>query len=290
MHDLVDIGANLTHDSFDPDRDAVMQRAADVGVNRIIVTGTSVEATEAALRLVRAYPGRVYATAGVHPHHATEVDAASIGRLKELATHEAVVAVGECGLDFFRNYSPRDVQLQAFETQLRIAVDSGKPVFLHQRDAHEPFLALLNEHIADINGGVAHCFTGGREELEAYLELGLYVGITGWICDDRRGDALREAVTGLPLDRVLIETDAPYLLPRDLKEKPSGRRNEPSVLPHVLETLARHMDKDEQVVAAAATANGGCGWSVRAPRISRSPTGARREVACSGPWSVATTR
>ncbi|NND35873.1 MAG: hydrolase TatD [Gammaproteobacteria bacterium] len=255
MHDLVDIGANLTHDSFDPDRDAVMQRAADVGVNRIIVTGTSVEATEAALRLAEEYPNRVFATAGVHPHHATEVDTAAIARLKELATHEAVVAVGECGLDFFRNYSPRDVQLQAFETQLRIAADSGKPVFLHQRDAHDPFLALLNEHIADINGGVAHCFTGGREELEAYLELGLYVGITGWICDERRGDGLREAVTSLPLERVLIETDSPYLLPRDLKEKPSGRRNEPSVLPHILETLARHMDQDEQVVAAAATAN-----------------------------------
>lgn len=255
MHDLIDIGANLTHDSFDADRDDVMQRAADVGVNRIVVTGTSVTATEAALRLVDAYPGRVYATAGVHPHHATEVDAAAVARLKELAEHDAVVAVGECGLDFFRNYSPRDTQLQAFETQLRIAVDTGKPVFLHQRDAHEPFLALLNEHITDINGGVAHCFTGGREELEAYLELGLYVGITGWICDERRGDALRAAVTSLPLDRVLIETDAPYLLPRDLKEKPSGRRNEPGVLPHVLETLARHMNQDVDVVAQAATAN-----------------------------------
>jgi TatD DNase family protein len=255
MHDLIDIGANLTHDSFDPDRDSVMQRAADVGVNRIIVTGTSVEATAAALRLVGEYPGRIYATAGVHPHHATEVDAAAVARLKELAEHEAVVAIGECGLDFFRNYSPRDLQLQAFETQLRIAVDTGKPVFLHQRDAHEPFLALLTEHIADLNGGVAHCFTGGSEELEAYLELGLHVGITGWICDERRGDALREAVASLPLDRVLIETDAPYLLPRDLKEKPSGRRNEPGVLPHVLETLARHMNQDVEVVAKAATAN-----------------------------------
>ena len=255
MHDLIDIGANLTHDSFDPDRDSVMQRAADVGVNRIIVTGTSVEATAAALRLVGEYPGRIYATSGVHPHHATEVDAAAVTRLRELAEHEAVVAIGECGLDFFRNYSPRHVQLQVFETQLRIAVDTGKPVFLHQRDAHESFLALLTGHVADISGGVAHCFTGGSEELEAYLELGLYIGITGWIWDERRGDALREAVTILPLDRVLIETDAPYLLPRDLKEKPSGRRNEPGVLPHVLERLARHMNQDVEVVAKAATAN-----------------------------------
>ncbi|MFW2404550.1 MAG: TatD family hydrolase [Gammaproteobacteria bacterium] len=255
MHDLIDIGANLTHASFDPDRAAVMQRAADVGVNRIIVTGTSVEATEAALRLVEEYPNRVFATAGVHPHHATEVDATAITRLKELAQHDAIVAIGECGLDFFRNYSPRDVQLQAFEAQLRIAVDTGKPLFLHQRDAHEPFLALLHEHIDDINGGVAHCFTGGREELDAYLELGLYVGITGWICDERRGEALRNAVGHLPLDRVLIETDAPYLLPRDLKPKPSGRRNEPGVLPHVLETLARHMNQEVAVVANAATTN-----------------------------------
>lgn len=255
MHDLIDIGANLTHDSFDADREAVMDRAAEVGVRRIIVTGTTVEATEQALRLAGRHPARLYATAGVHPHHATELDDAGIEGLRRLAAEDAVVAVGECGLDFFRDYSPRDVQMRAFEAQLQLAIEIGKPVFLHQRDAHESFLAALRDVLPEIGGGVAHCFTGDRAELEAYLVLGLHIGVTGWICDERRGDALRAAVRYLPLDRVLVETDAPYLLPRDLQDKPSGRRNEPSVLPHIVATLARHMESDVETVARAATAN-----------------------------------
>lgn len=255
MHDLIDIGANLTHDSFDDDREAVLARAAEAGVRRIIVTGTTVEATEQALRLTGRHPDRLFSTAGVHPHHAVELDEARMDALRRLAAADAVVAVGECGLDFFRNYSPRDVQLRAFETQLQLAVEIGKPVFLHQRDAHDAFLAVLRDALPHIGGGVAHCFTGGRAELEAYLELGLHIGVTGWICDERRGDALRDAVRYLPLDRVLVETDAPYLLPRDLRAKPSGRRNEPSVLPHIVAALAKHMENDVETVARAATAN-----------------------------------
>lgn len=255
MHDLIDIGANLTHDSFDADRDAIMERAAAAGVQRMIVTGTTVDASLHALRLARDHPRRLFATAGVHPHHADEVDDQAIAALKRLAVEDGVVAVGECGLDFFRDYSPHDAQLAAFEAQLRIAVEAGKPVFLHQRDAHDPFVGLLREYLSDIVGGVAHCFTGNRAELEECLELGLHVGITGWICDERRGDALRDAVRYLPLDRVLVETDAPYLLPRDLPEKPSGRRNEPSVLPHIVDTLAVNMQRDFATVARAATTN-----------------------------------
>jgi len=256
VHDLIDIGANLTHDSFDADRDDVMQRAADAGVRRMIVTGTTVEATRDAIRLAAELPGVLYATAGVHPHHATELDDSALDTLRSLAGESAVVAIGECGLDFFRDYSPREAQTNAFEAQLSLAVDTGKPVFLHQRDAHDPFIALLREYLPKIPaGGVAHCFTGNKEEMQEYLDLGLHVGITGWICDERRGDALREAARYLPLDRVLLETDAPYLLPRDLKQKPSGRRNEPGVLPHVLASLAGHMQQDVEEVARATTAN-----------------------------------
>ena len=232
-----------------------MTRASEAGVRRMIVTGTSLEASRDALSLAQENPGRLYATSGVHPHHADEVDDVVITGLRELATHDAIVAIGECGLDFFRNYSPKDAQRTAFEAQLEIAVDTGKPVFLHQRDAHDPFTAILRDYLPKICGGVAHCFTGTRDEMHEYLEFGLYIGITGWICDERRGDALREAVRSLPLDRVLLETDAPYLLPRDLPEKPSGRRNEPSVLPHVLTTLARQMNQPVEVVAEAATRN-----------------------------------
>ena len=130
------------------------------------------------------------------------------------------VAVGECGLDFFRDYSPRDAQRRAFAAQLELAAEVGKPVFLHQRDAHEEFVAMLAPARASLAGGVAHCFTGGPAELDAYLELDLYIGVTGWVCDERRGAALRAAVPRIPLDRLLVETDAPYLLPRDLEPKP----------------------------------------------------------------------
>lgn len=255
MHDLIDIGANLTHESFDPDRDDIVARAAAAGVRRMIVTGTTLAASRRALALGKHASGVLFATVGVHPHHASEVDADTLAALRSLANTAAVVAIGECGLDYFRDYAPRDAQLRAFEAQLAIAVEVGKPVFLHQRDAHDPCVALLREYLPKINGGVAHCFTGNHAEMEQYLELGLHIGITGWICDERRGDALRAAVRALPLDRVLLETDAPYLLPRDLPDRPSSRRNEPSVLPHILQTLARHMGHPVAAVAAAATRN-----------------------------------
>jgi len=236
---LIDIGANLTHDSFDADREEVIARAHALGVAQIVVTGASVVGSSAAIELARRHPARLYATAGVHPHHATELDATAAARLAELAGANEVVAVGECGLDYFRDYSPRDVQRRAFARQLEIAADSGKPVFLHQRDAHGDFVAILREHRAALAGGVAHCFTAGREELECYLALGLAIGITGWICDERRGRHLVPLMKEIPAGRLLIETDAPYLLPRDLSPKPASRRNEPQYLPHIAAAVAR---------------------------------------------------
>jgi TatD DNase family protein len=255
MHDLIDIGANLTHDSFDRDRDEVIARAANAGVTRMIVTGASRAGSPLAQQLAAERPGVLYATAGIHPHHATELDSDTETMLRDLANRAQVVAIGECGLDYFRNFSPADVQREAFARQLRIAHECGKPVFLHQRDAHDDFVAILNEYRDGISGGVAHCFTGGPAEMQEYLDMGFYIGITGWICDERRGQNLQEAVAELPLDRVVIETDAPYLMPRDLPEKLPARRNEPMVLPHVLRALARHMGADAQELAVSATRN-----------------------------------
>lgn len=253
--ELIDIGANLTHDSFDHDRDDILARASEAGVTRLIVTGASADGSRRAVELSQQHAGKLFATAGIHPHHADDFTDDTRALIRELAELDEVVAVGECGLDFFRNFSSQQGQLHAFEAQLQIAVDTGKPVFLHQRDAHDAFLDVLSRYMADISGGVAHCFTGNAEQMHAYLELGLYIGITGWLCDERRGHDLREAVRELPLDRLLLETDAPYLLPRDLPEKPSSRRNEPALLPHVLLTLARHMDTPAAEVAIAATKN-----------------------------------
>ena len=255
MFDLIDIGANLTHDSFDTDRDAVLARAAAAGVARIVVTGTSVTSSVQAAALRELHSGKLFATAGVHPHHASDFDAHTAAALRALLASPAFVAVGECGLDFFRDYSPRDAQRRAFAAQLELAADVRKPVFLHQRDAHEEFVSMLAPLRARLTGGVAHCFTGGPHELRAYLELDLYIGVTGWVCDERRGAALRAAVPLIPLDRLLVETDAPYLLPRDLQPRPQSRRNEPRFLVQVLERVAALRAESIDVVAQATTAN-----------------------------------
>src|SRR5690606_24776856 len=149
------------------DRQAVIERAAAVGVTRMIVTGASVTGSVQAAELAATHPG-LYATAGVHPHHTTEVDAHALDARRELVQQPRVVAVGECGLDFFRNFSPPDAQERAFIAQLELAAECRLPVFLHQRDAHERFTAILTEHRKSLVGGVAHCFTGGPAELEAY--------------------------------------------------------------------------------------------------------------------------
>lgn len=253
--DLIDIGANLTHESFAADLDAVMARAFSAGVRRQIVTGADLAGSIAAAALAARHPSHLWSTAGVHPHHAQSFEAGHRRELLNLLRGSQVVAVGECGLDYYRDLSPRAAQRSAFAAQLELAIECGKPVFLHQRDAHEDFLAVLQDYAARLPGGVAHCFTGGPRELQAYLELGLYVGITGWACDERRGLELRQAVPSVPSDRLLIETDAPYLLPRDLAPKPRSRRNEPCYLPHVALTVANLRGATVQEVGRITTAN-----------------------------------
>ena len=247
---LLDIGANLTHESFRHDLDAVLERAHAVGVHRMVVTGASREGSEQALILARQHPGHLYATAGVHPHHAIDYDDATDALLRELATQPEVRAVGETGLDYHRNYSPRDVQLDVFERQLKIAAEFGKPLFLHQRDAHEDFIALMRRYRDRVPAAVVHCFTDTAEALHDYLALDCHIGITGWICDERRGTHLRELVKTIPADRLMIETDAPYLLPRTVRPQPSHRRNEPMYLKHICEEIAR--DRGESVEKTAA--------------------------------------
>jgi TatD DNase family protein len=252
---LIDIGINLAHDSYDSDRDAVLARAAAVGVVQMVVTGASGEGSRKAAALAREHPGRLFSTAGVHPHHATELTDELAQELEALSHEPEVVAVGECGLDYFRDFSPRDVQRAAFARQLEIAVRVGKPVFLHQRDAHADFVAILREYLPSLSaGGVAHCFTGQAHELSDYLEMGLAIGITGWINDERRGHHLLPLMREIPAGRLMIETDGPYLLPRDLSPKPASRRNEPAFLPHIATTVARARGESLESLAASTTA------------------------------------
>lgn len=251
----MDIGLNLAHDSFDADRAEVVARAERAGVTRMVITGSSIASTRSAIDMVRHDPQRFRCTAGVHPHHAADLDEVALAELATLAAQPEVAAVGECGLDYFRDLSPRDAQRAAFQHQLELAIELAKPVFLHQRDAHEDFTAILREFRQHLPGGVAHCFTAGLDEARAYLDLGLYIGITGWICDERRGMHLREVVRHIPADRLLIETDAPYLLPRDLAPMPKSRRNEPMYLPQVLRALADARGEPAQQLAARTSAN-----------------------------------
>jgi TatD DNase family protein len=253
--DLIDIGANLTHDSFEADREEVIERALACGVRRMIVTGSTAQSSEEAQRLAASQPGRLYATAGVHPHHAASYTAQVNETLLRLLGQDGVVAVGECGLDFFRDFSPRRAQLDAFQAQLELAATTRLPVFLHQRDAHAEFTEILRPMIPRTAGGVAHCFTGDAAALRAYLDMGLYIGITGWICDERRGADLRHLAKDIPLDRLMIETDAPYLMPRTLRPRPRTRRNEPVHLLEVLRVFAEASGEPETRVAAAATRN-----------------------------------
>lgn len=249
--DLIDIGANLGHESFDHDLDAVLQRAVLAGVSRLVVTGASRAGSVRSLELACAHPGLLWATAGVHPHHAVEYTEEADAEMRALLARPEVVAVGECGLDYHRDFSPRPAQRRAFERQLQLAADTGKPLFLHQRDAHADFMAIMKNFDGRLGPAVVHCFTGTREECFDALDAGYFIGITGWLCDERRGQHLREFAKDIPADRLMVETDAPYLLPRTVRPMPRHRRNEPMYLRHIVEELAR--DRGESFETTAAT-------------------------------------
>ena len=251
MVDLIDIGANLTAKAFKSDQVAVIKRAREAGVTRMVVTGSSVEESQRAANLAERYPAALFATAGVHPHNAKDCDEDTLASLRSLALNPVVVAIGECGLDFNRDFSPRPVQLEWFESQCQLAGELRMPLFLHERDASEAFRDVIKNHRSDVPAAVVHCFTGDGTALDSYLDLDLHIGITGWICDERRGVHLKELVRRIPSDRLMIETDAPYLVPRTIHPRPG--RNEPAFLPHVLSTVSECLDRPVEEVALETT-------------------------------------
>ncbi len=250
---LVDIGANLGHESFQRDLPAVLTAASAAAVKHIVVTGTSVASSEQALQLAHDHCGMLTCTAGIHPHEATSCTESSLAAIKQLCVDEAVVALGEMGLDFNRDYSPRPAQEKAFEAQLALACELGMPVFLHERDAHERFFAILKDFRDHLPRGVVHCFTGDKQALYHYLDIDMHIGITGWVCDERRGKHLHPLLRDIPAQRLMLETDAPYLLPRNIHPKPTGRRNEPANLPWVLTVVAACRGVSEVEVARDST-------------------------------------
>jgi len=257
---FIDIGINLMSPAFDKDREAVIARAQAAGVKTLIITGNDIESSAVAAAYVRENANlNCRSTAGVHPHNAKDWNEQALVRLEELVTLHGndIRAVGECGLDYNRNFSPQDAQRKCFEDQLNLASKMGKPVFLHERDAFADFFSILKQYRAGLPGAVVHCFTGGPAELEAYLSIDCYIGITGWVCDERRGDSLVPLLTHIPANRLLLETDAPYLLPRSLPRsvrRKSGR-NEPCFLPHIAASVAEILGKPLEQIAAETSVN-----------------------------------
>ncbi|XP_071450628.1 3'-5' ssDNA/RNA exonuclease TatD [Hetaerina americana] len=274
---IVDVGANLTNKKFSRDLDSVIQRAKDAGVKKIMVTGASLKASKEALRLTRIYPGTLYSTAGIHPHDAKSWTDEYDEDLREIGRNTECVAIGECGLDYNRDFSPPEVQREVFEKQVKIACDLRKPLFLHERDAHEDLLKILQKYEDQLPAILIHCFTGTVEQAQKYLEMGFYLGLTGYLCKDKSDSGVRKLLEDglIPLEKLLVETDAPFMypntraskLPTHVKEALTERsltflhryctfqRNEPCSLPAIVEMIAAFMKKSPEEVALATAFN-----------------------------------
>lgn len=264
---MIDIGANLAHESFAPDYPEVLNRAWAAGVSHIVLTGSCRSSNRAVAALAAADPARLSCTAGVHPHYAADWADEDAALIRELALLPQLASLGECGLDYYRDLSPREVQRRVFVAQLQLAIELKKPVFLHQRGAHEDFLAILREHRSALVDACVHCFTDTLEAMQSYVALDCYIGITGWVCDAKRGAALRAIAPLIPDAHLMIETDAPYLLPHNVprgqrpsslhSDKPGidGRRNEPAYLPWVAQSLAMLRGQSLEQLGALTAAN-----------------------------------
>jgi len=250
---VIDIGINFTDKVFSKDLPECILSAHAADVTQMIVTGTDIEGSQQAAQLAEAHPESLYSTAGVHPHHAKDWQPSDYESLKKLAQSDNVVAIGEAGLDFNRDFSPRADQEKVFEQHIELAIETGKPMFLHERDAFERFHPIIKQYRDSLSSVVVHCFTGSKEALFAYLDLDLHIGITGWVCDERRGQHLLPLISEIPEHRLMIETDAPYLLPRNIRPKPKSRNNEPAYLPWVVEKLSECTGKSIEQIASQTT-------------------------------------
>ena len=246
---LIDIGVNLSDSSFEKDWQEVVEEAYQADISPLILTGTNMPENQQCLKICKQSKTPLFTTAGVHPHSASEYTTETSKQLRALLAEDCVVAIGETGLDFNRNFSSPEEQVYAFEKQLELAAETGLPLFLHERDAHQKQLDMLKTYRGEISTAVAHCFTGTQQELYNYLDLDLHIGITGWICDERRGSHLHPLLKDIPANRLMLETDAPYLLPRDMRPKPKSRRNKPLYLQHILQVIAELLDKPAEQVA-----------------------------------------
>ena len=248
MNEIADIACNFTSERFDNDLDEVIKRAIDNKITKFGLICSRMSDLSKLLKIYKQYSKSMFYTIGVHPHHANEINDDYLKKLKDVITTNNPHAIGETGLDFFRNLSTYEQQIYVFEEQIKIAIDTNKPLFLHQRDSHDDFIKILRKYSSDISKAVVHCFTGTQGQLDDYLELDCYIGITGWICDEKRNIELRKAIKNIPLEKLMIETDCPYLIPKNLVEKPKNNRNEPSNLNHIVSEISMLMNIGEDIL------------------------------------------
>jgi TatD DNase family protein len=233
---MIDIGVNINHHFFLEDLDKTLEDMQKAGVKGMICIASDLEESKQIQLLSKNY-STLWNTLGCHPHQAKTWNKESKNQLSALIQDAKPVAIGETGLDFNRNYSTPKEQFYAFNEQIDLATEHQLPLYLHERDAHKDMVDILKQHPDLAKKSVIHCFTGSRAELDSYLDLGLFIGITGWVCDERRGSDLQASIPHIPLDRLLIETDAPYLLPRNIRPRP--KKNHPKYLPWVAQEVAR---------------------------------------------------
>lgn len=250
MRTYYDIGLNLFTRSF-PDPERIIADAEAAGIC-CILTGSEARENELVDEFVKTHD--VYGTAGIHPHAADGAADKDLERIEEIIlSNPKIVAVGECGLDYDRMYSTKENQLYYFKKLIALGEKLKKPLFLHERDAEEDFISCFDGHEDICRRSVVHCYTGNKETAETLLDMGFSIGITGWICDERRAEALREAVKIIPPDRILLETDAPYLTPRGIPGL--KRTNVPQNIVYVARALAHYMGVSEENVIRHAKIN-----------------------------------
>ena len=251
MLGLIDIGANLTHPELYNQLDRIVNNLRAENIEKVIITSSNVSDTHTALKIIDLYPNLFYTTVGFHPHNAKDFSSVALEEINDLLSKDngidRIDAIGECGLDFYREYSTKEQQKYCFIEQLKLASTLSKPIFLHERLAHKDFVDILKSYIDSIQNSVVHCFTGTKEELKVYLDMGCYIGITGWISDLNRGKHLHNLIKYIPEDRLMIETDSPYLIPQNIPFEHNGI-NEPSFLKFVAQSISECLNKDINVI------------------------------------------
>ena len=255
MAGFIDIACNFTHPSFKENLDQVLMDAMAVDVKKFVLLCASLDDLKPIQKIQSRNPSQFFITAGIHPHHANEILTLNEVPLVDKLLSIKPDAIGETGLDYFRNISPPEIQRDSFAMHIDIAKALKKPLYLHQRDAHDDFINIIKDNSTSLPSFVVHCFTGTQKQLDDYLDLGAFIGLTGWICDEKRNQDLRASIKNIPLDRLMLETDCPYLVPKNLTTKAKKNINEPKYLPHIAQEVSDLMNISIESLREATSQN-----------------------------------